>query len=341
MTFSNWFFSFRAGWPNFFDLPLSFLLSFSLSFSLSLPSSLPPLHFLSPIFSLSVCFLLTHKRTLPAKRSCSWYMCVHIYICACVCLCAQDESDVWSSPLLYRAFMSHTWMRHVSHITVIYISKYVPARRFWDWYAARVASSFDMYEWVMSQIWMHHVTDMNESCQKYEWVMLHIWMSHVTHMNDSCHVLQNVSRSGMQHESAIRSPPLLPRMSESCHKCECVMSQIWMSHVTDMNELCHRYEWVMSHKWMGHVIHSKILQGLVCSTSPLFDRLLYYFVWMSHVKNMIESCHKHEWVMSQTLVSHSYTSKTFWRLVCRCWHSWDWHAARLACSNILLCDRLF
>jgi len=74
-----------------------------------------------------------------------------------------------------------------------------------------------MYEWVMSQISMRHVTDMNES-----W---HVWMSHVTDMN------------------------------ESWVTYEREMSQIWMSHVTHMNESYHRYEWVMSHKWMTHVKH--------------------------------------------------------------------------------------
>jgi len=48
----------------------------------------------------------------------------------------------------------------------------------------------DRYEWVMSHIWMRHVTHMNESCYTYEWVMSHIWMSHVTHMNESCHTYE-------------------------------------------------------------------------------------------------------------------------------------------------------
>ena len=32
----------------------------------------------------------------------------------------------------------------------------------------------NMYEWVMSHIWMSHVTHMNESCHTCEWVMSHI-----------------------------------------------------------------------------------------------------------------------------------------------------------------------
>jgi len=48
-------------------------------------------------------------------------------------------------------------------------------------------------EWVMSHMWMSHVTRVNGSC---------MWMSHVTRVNDSCHA----------------------RMNESCHT--------WMSRVT-------------------------------------------------------------------------------------------------------------
>ena len=58
------------------------------------------------------------------------------------------------------------------------------------------------YEWVMSHIWMSHVTHMNESCHTHmneschtcEWVMSHIWMSHAltssirTHTRTHTHV---------------------------------------------------------------------------------------------------------------------------------------------------------
>jgi len=44
------------------------------------------------------------------------------------------------------------------------------------------------YEWVMSNIWISHVTHANASRHTCEWVMSHTWMSHVTHKNDWCHV---------------------------------------------------------------------------------------------------------------------------------------------------------
>jgi len=43
------------------------------------------------------------------------------------------------------------------------------------------------YEWVMSHVWMSHVTRINESCHTYGWVMSHVLMSHVTRMDESCH----------------------------------------------------------------------------------------------------------------------------------------------------------
>jgi len=117
------------------------------------------------------------------------------------------------------------------------------------------------YEWVISHIWMSHVTHMNESCHTYKWVMSHIWMSHVTHMN------------------------------ESCHTYEWVMSHIWMIHVTHMNESCHTYDYTLElraivllhvsrmgmrqvmnewcHTWMSHVLMSRVIVS--CHT------------WMSHV----------------------------------------------------------
>jgi len=105
------------------------------------------------------------------------------------------------------------------------------------------------YDWVMSHIWMSHVTrvngachthlelrtswishvtNMTESCHTYEWVTLHVWMSHVTHIQ-SCRTHASPSRW--------------------------VLSYIWRIHVTHMNESGHTYAWVMSHVWMSHVTH--------------------------------------------------------------------------------------
>jgi len=100
--------------------------------------------------------------------------------------------------------------------------------------------------WVMSHIWMSHVTHMNESCYTYEWVMLHIWMSHVTHRNESCRTYEWV----MSHICISQ----ITYINKPCYTYEwatshlwvthgSVTSHIWTSHVTHMNESCHTYEW--------------------------------------------------------------------------------------------------
>jgi len=102
------------------------------------------------------------------------------------------------------------------------------------------------YEWVMSHIWMSHVTHMNESCHTYEWVMSHTWMGHVPHMNESCPTwpcwerMENHLHDRCHYRNA-------SHMNESCHTYAWDTTQIWMSHVTHMRETWHKYEWVMSH----------------------------------------------------------------------------------------------
>jgi len=49
------------------------------------------------------------------------------------------------------------------------------------------------YGWVISHIWMRHITHMDESYHTYGWVISHIWMSHITHMDESCDVYEGTS----------------------------------------------------------------------------------------------------------------------------------------------------
>jgi len=64
-------------------------------------------------------------------------------------------------------------------------------------------------EWVMSYVWMSHVTCVNELCHMCERVMSRVWMSHVTCVN------------------------------ESCHMCEWVKSHTWMSYATYVQRVGH------------------------------------------------------------------------------------------------------
>ena len=78
-------------------------------------------------------------------------------------------------------------------------------------------------------------------CHTNKWVMSHIWMSHVTHTNESYHI--------DERKHFIDYLSCVTHINESCHTYEWVMSHIWMSHVTHMNESCHTHEWVISHRW--------------------------------------------------------------------------------------------
>jgi len=100
-------------------------------------------------------------------------------------------------------------------------------------------------------IWMRDVAHVNESCHKYEWVMSQIWMSHVSHINEVSHMNEShhtyewvMSRMWMSH---------VPHVNESCPACEWGISHIWMSRVTRMDESRHTYEWITAHIWMSHV----------------------------------------------------------------------------------------
>ena len=69
---------------------------------------------------------------------------------------------------------------------------------------------------------------MNESCCTYEWVMSHIWMSHVTHMNEFCHtyewvILRTKNRWFVMHVNE--------RHVSSC-RCTMVSSYMWMREIS-------------------------------------------------------------------------------------------------------------
>jgi len=76
---------------------------------------------------------------------------------------------------------------------------------------------------------------MNESRHTCGWVMSHMWMGHVTHVDGSCHV------DDMRAWEQWNPPPqvLRMRMDVSCHTYGCVMSHVWMGHVTHVDGSCH------------------------------------------------------------------------------------------------------
>ena len=139
---------------------------------------------------------------------------------------------------------------------------------------------------------------MNESCHTYEWVMSHLWMSHVTHMDESCHTHTCQTDDQMFVST---TEWVMSHTNKSCHTCKCQRDKLDacgidpMSHVTHMNESCHTYEWDMSHTWMSHVTHmneSRDTYEWICFTCTNES------CHMSHIRMSSVTCHTYNWVTS-------------------------------------------
>jgi len=183
----------------------------------------------------------------------------------------------------------------------------------WMCHVTHTNEPWHTYEWVMSNVRMGHVTPMNESCHTYEGVTSHVWMSHVTHMHKYMMALN--TRRCWWYVSQFMSH--VTRMNESCQTYEWVMSHIWMSHVTYMSESRHIYVWIYDDS-----AHPQVL--MVClkihELCPTYERVTSQFqgtsissplrewvrshIWMSPVTLMNESRHRYEWVTSHIWVSH-------------------------------------
>jgi len=197
--------------------------------------------------------------------------------------------------------MSHTWMRHVTHMNESF---------------THINESCHTYERVMSHIWMSHVTHMNASCHIHEWLMSYMWTMHVTRMNVSCHtyecVMSHIGISEAHRGSSCRQIPTI----HLCDTNEWVMQRICMSQVSYMDVSCHTYECVILelpqnphhpplwHKWMSHVTR-------ICTTS---------------VSYMDVSCHTYECVMLELPRNPHYPPE---------WHIWMSHITRMNESSLV------
>jgi len=177
-----------------------------------------------------------------------------------------------------------TWVRFIRRL---YVPKYMWHVGYMCLHMQAFEAISNMTQWVMSHIWMSHVTHMNESCRTYEWVMSHIWMSHVAHI---C----------MSH---------VTHMNESCHSYGRVMSHIWMSHVAHMNESRHTSAWVIRYVEMSHVTHMdeschicKSLHTYEYESSHIW-MICEDLTWLIHMCDMTHSYVQHDSCIRLTLSS--------------------------------------
>jgi len=93
---------------------------------------------------------MTHSECAPESHSHSAFY-----------VCDMNHSYVW-----YDSLICVTWLTHRCDETHHYVCPCtIPPER---------DSSCHTYEWVMSHIWVSHVTHMSESCHTYEWFTSHI-----------------------------------------------------------------------------------------------------------------------------------------------------------------------
>ena len=127
---------------------------------------------------------------------------------------------------------------------------------------------------------------MNGSCVTFDNVLRIIvirndeWV--MSHMTESC-LMSHMWISHVTH------------MNESCLTYEWVMSQLWMSHVSCMNESCLTYEWVMSHIWMSHVSHDWVMSHMTCLMLSYVTHDPFMCVtWLIHICDMTHSYVRHD-----------------------------------------------
>jgi len=186
------------------------------------------------------------------------------------------------------------------------------------------------YAW---DIWMSHVTHMNESwglsntshlwCSpRYTQDMSRIWMSRVTPMDEL---------RGRSNSSHLVCPQRYTHTNKSCHTYEWVMTHIEITSGCQIHQTNHARQdntWNMSHRWRSRVTHTNESWGL-SNTSHLLCTPRYasdmWYVWISHegcqihqtnyarldtrirmsqLTPMNELCHAYEWEISLMWMRH-------------------------------------
>ena len=178
-----------------------------------------------------------------------------------------------------------------------------------------------------------------ESCHTCEWVMSHVWVSHVTHVIQSCDTYKSVrvsstvldldrssGRNSSSGQNFCGSSLVLWRIHAlSCHR----PGITHMSHVAGVNESCHTYELSSCHTHQGAVIPRR-------QVSPMWVMSHVSQTWMSHFTRVNESCHVCEYVISDvwtSLVIHV-KGLSYWRQGVRCHAHESCHTGERGMSHV-------
>jgi len=181
---------------------------------------------------------------------------------------------------------------------------------------------------------------MNEACHTHKWVMSHIWMRHVTHTNEACHTYEwGMSHLRTHHatphsyvtinEVSFNMPHLYVTMNEVSF--DIPHSSVTMNEVSfesSVTNACHiRHATYICHERMPH---TSVTFRMILVKSLLCD------IWMRHsyecqMTLLCVVCHTHSYSnMSHTLICHTYKSHLtlpygqtlhpYWEWVCFGWY---------------------
>jgi len=139
---------------------------------------------------------MTHSHVWHDSLSCvTWlmHMCdmthPHVWVTWLIHMCDMTHCHVW-----HDSFTCVTWLIHMCDMTHPHVwhDSWCEALilqgerlRLVVYFSNNCLLNQGFTTWVMSHMWMSHVTHVNESCRTCEWVMSHMWMSHVAHVNES------------------------------------------------------------------------------------------------------------------------------------------------------------
>ena len=180
--------------------------------------------------------------------------------------------------------MSHIQMCHVTRLNESrHTYEWVFSHIWGDVHSTRInptvmspvnESRDTLYAWVKAHsVYMSH--GMNESrdtyewgCLTCEWVVTHIWVSHVTHMTESNYThVWDMSHAWSDVYSGWLDATAVSHVNYSLNTHERVMAHIWMNHGTHIWSMDkatasatyewvrHRYEWDMANIWTSHGTH--------------------------------------------------------------------------------------
>ena len=173
---------------------------------------------------------------------------------------------------------------------------------------------------------MSHATRVNESCHTCAWVMSHMWMCHVTRMNEWI-----IPQMWMSHTSHTK------RVDKSCPTWHPVVPHVWrlndvlMNHVPRFVErsierligTCPTWQRVMPHVWIrwSHTFIKRFLDTCRWIVSHIFVGVS---LWMRHVKQL--------WHNSSTRVAWHTYQRVMPHVWIRSSHKYGWTAPDGSCQ---------